>query len=45
MWHVGDGMGWWMPRGGLMMILFWGAVVALVVWANKSVVKLEGEKD
>ena len=32
MWHVGDGMGWWMLWGGLMMLLFWGAIIALVVW-------------
>jgi putative membrane protein len=36
MWHVGDGMGWWMLWGGLMMLLFWGAIIALVVWAVQS---------
>ena len=36
MWHSGDGMGWWMVWGGLMMIFFWGAIIALVVWAAQS---------
>ena len=30
-------MGWWMLWGGLMMVLFWGAIIALVVWAVQSV--------
>ena len=37
MWHSGDGMGWWMLWGGLMMVFFWGAIIALVVWAVQSV--------
>jgi putative membrane protein len=32
MWHFGDGMGWWMLFGGAWMMLFWAAVVGLVVW-------------
>ncbi len=36
MWHVGDGMGWWMLWGGLMMFLFWGGIIALIVWAIQS---------
>jgi putative membrane protein len=35
--HAGDGMGWWMLWGGLMMILFWGAIIGLVVWAVQSI--------
>ena len=34
--HVGDGMGWWMLWGGLMMVLFWGVVVGLIIWAVQS---------
>ncbi len=30
MWH--DGMGWWMLFGGLWMLLFWGGLIALIVW-------------
>ena len=36
MWHTGDGMGWWMLWGALMMVFFWGAIIALVVWAVQS---------
>ncbi|HUU63001.1 MAG TPA: SHOCT domain-containing protein [Dehalococcoidia bacterium] len=30
--YLHDGMGWWMAFGGIFMLLFWGAVIALVVW-------------
>lgn len=33
MWHLGEGMGWWMVFGGVWMIVFWGAVIAAIVWA------------
>ena len=33
MWYWGDGMGWWMLFGGLWMLLFWGGIIALIVWA------------
>ncbi len=36
MWHSVDGMGWWMLWGGLMMVIFWGAIIALAVWAIQS---------
>jgi len=36
MWH--DGMGWgWMLFAGLLALVFWGAIVALVVWGIKKV--------
>jgi putative membrane protein len=41
MWHAGDSMGWWMLWGGLMMVLFWGAIIALIVWAVQAVVRRE----
>lgn len=32
MWHDGDWGGWnWMAMS-LMMVLFWGALIALIVW-------------
>jgi putative membrane protein len=34
--HIGDGFGWWMLWGTLMMVVFWGGIVALVVWAVHS---------
>ena len=30
-WHTGEGMGWWMLFGGLLSVVFWGAVIYLVV--------------
>ncbi|MEX0801363.1 MAG: SHOCT domain-containing protein [Dehalococcoidia bacterium] len=28
-----DGMGWWMMAGWIWFLLFWGSLIALVVWA------------
>lgn len=37
MWHMG-GWGWgWMAMGWIWMVLFWGAVIWLVVWGVKKV--------
>ena len=36
MWEIPSGMGWWMGFGGLWMILFWGGVIALIVWVIKK---------
>ena len=36
MWGAGDGVGWWMLWGGVMMVLFWGGIVALAVWVVQS---------
>ena len=27
-----EGMGWWMVFGGFWMIVFWGGLIALIVW-------------
>ena len=35
MWHIGDGMGWWMLFGWLWFVLFWG-IVAWFVWRIAS---------
>ncbi len=42
MWDWSSGMGWWMGFGFIWMILFWGAVIALIVWAVK---KFSGRSD
>lgn len=42
MWHMWDmptGMGWWMAFGGLWMVVFWGGLIALIVW---GITKLAG---
>jgi putative membrane protein len=37
MWDYHEGMGWWMIFGGILMVVFWGLVIALVVWAISRV--------
>ena len=32
MWYMHEGIGWWMFSGGFWMILFWGGIIALIVW-------------
>ena len=32
MWHFSEGMGWWMAFGGVWMVVFWGGLIALIVW-------------
>jgi putative membrane protein len=31
-----DGWGWWMVFGGIWMLLFWIAIIWLVVWGVRS---------
>jgi putative membrane protein len=33
-WH--EGMGWWMMFGGIWMLVFWGLIIALVVWGLRK---------
>lgn len=35
MWHMGDGWGWWMVFGTLMMVGFWG----VLIWAVAALVR------
>ncbi|MBE0479926.1 MAG: SHOCT domain-containing protein [Dehalococcoidia bacterium] len=38
MWHF-DGDGWWWGFGVwmiILMVLFWGAIIALIVWAVRA---------
>ena len=37
MWDSYDGMGWWMVFGMIWMVVFWGAIVALIVWGVSRV--------
>ncbi len=32
MWFMHDVGGWWMLFGGIMMFIFWGGLIALIVW-------------
>ena len=36
MWDIPTGMGWWMGFGIIWMILFWGGLIALIVWGIKK---------
>jgi hypothetical protein len=39
-WEIGDGFPMWMmPVGALFMLVFWGAIIFLVVWAVRSFVR------
>ena len=42
MWQYMDGMGWWMLFGGTWMFIFWGGLIALIIWV---VVKLTKKSD
>lgn len=33
MWEMHDGMGWWMMFAGIWMLIFWGVIIAVAVWA------------
>jgi putative membrane protein len=33
MWAMHDGLGWWVLFGWFWTVLFWGGLIALVVWA------------
>ncbi|MBI4302883.1 MAG: SHOCT domain-containing protein [Chloroflexi bacterium] len=41
MWWT-QGMGWWMVLGGLLTIIFWGAIIALIVWVVKKLTERGG---
>lgn len=32
MWGMHEGMGWWMLFGSIWMVVFWAAIIWLVVW-------------
>jgi len=42
MWYWHNGMGWWMVFGGICMLLFWGAIIALVVWGINRLTERRG---
>jgi putative membrane protein len=33
MWDAHDGMGWWMIFSMIWVVLFWGLIIGLIVWA------------
>jgi putative membrane protein len=42
MWYMHQGMGWWMVFGGICMIIFWGAIIALIVWGIRRLTRHSG---
>ncbi len=44
MWYWSEGMGWMMVGGGVLMVLFWGAIIALVVWGIKRLTERGGSE-
>ncbi len=45
MWHSVDGMGWWMLWGAIMMVVFWGLIIALAVWFVRSLAPPDGGRE
>ena len=41
MWHMGDGWGWWMVFGTVMMVVFWIALI----WGLAAVIRRPPERD
>jgi putative membrane protein len=42
MWYMHEGAGWWMVFGGIWMFLFWGALIALIVWGISRLTRRGG---
>jgi len=39
MWGWYDGMGWWMVFGMILFVVFWGGIIALIVWGVSRVTR------
>ncbi|MFC1958206.1 SHOCT domain-containing protein [Chloroflexota bacterium] len=42
MWYMHEGMGWWMAFGSIWMVIFWGGLIALIVWGITRMSRQEG---
>jgi len=42
MWDIPSGMGWWMGFGVVWMVIFWGGLIALIVWGIKKLTERNG---
>ena len=42
MWYWHEGMGWWMMFGGIWMVIFWGSIIALIIWGIKKLTERSG---
>jgi putative membrane protein len=43
MWYMHEGMGWWMVFGGVWMIVFWGAIIGLIVWGISKLTRRDSD--
>jgi len=41
-WYMHEGMGWWMVFGGIWMVIFWGGLIALIVWGITKLSRRNG---
>jgi putative membrane protein len=39
MWFYNGGMGWWMVFGVVLMILFWGGLIAFAIWGIRRLTR------
>lgn len=39
MWGWYDGMGWWMVFGMILFVVFWGGIIALIIWGVSRVTR------
>lgn len=37
-----EGMGWWMVFGSIWMVVFWGGLIALIIWGVKKLTERGG---
>ena len=44
MWFMHDVGGWWMLFGGIMMFIFWGGLIALIVWGITRLTRQDSVK-
>ena len=42
MWYMNEGMGWWMVFGGVWMVIFWGGLIALIIWGITKLSRRNG---
>jgi putative membrane protein len=35
--------GWWMLAGGIWMVIFWGAMLTLVIWGVSKLTEMNGK--
>jgi len=45
MWDTYDGMGWWMVFGMIWMVVFWGAIIGLIIWGVARATGGGGRRD